>query len=104
MGTEASLAMLCSVVSTAMQLVSVSVFVYSMIILLYILSTWVPLPYNRALNSFRRFLFDACDPYLRLFRRVVPPLWGRYDFSPIIAIVALGVFGYAVNTILAQFG
>jgi YggT family protein len=103
MGTEASLTMLCSAISTAIQLVSVSVYVYSLIILLYILSSWVPLPYNRNLNWLRRFLFDACDPYLRLFRRVLPPL-GAFDLSPIIAVIALVAFGYVVNTILAQFG
>jgi YggT family protein len=103
MGTEASLTMLCSVVSTAMQLVTVSVYVYSLIIFLYILSSWVPLPYNRNLNWLRRFLFDACDPYLRLFRRVLPPL-GAFDLSPIVAVIALVAFGYVVNTILSQFG
>ena len=95
--------MLCSVVSTAMQLVTVSVYVYSLIIFLYILSSWVPLPYNRNLNWLRRFLFDACDPYLRLFRRVLPPL-GAFDLSPIVAVIALVAFGYVVNTILSQFG
>ena len=95
--------MLFSVVSAAMQLVTVSVYVYSLIIFLYILSSWVPLPYNRNLNWLRRFLFDACDPYLRLFRRVLPPL-GAFDLSPIIAVIALVAFGYLVNTILTQFG
>ncbi len=95
--------MLCSVISTTMQLVSVSVYVYSLIIFLYILSSWVPLPYNRNVNWLRRFLFDACDPYLRLFRRVLPPL-GAFDLSPIIAVIALVAFGYVVNTILSQFG
>ena len=95
--------MLCSAISTAIQLVSVSVYVYSLIILLYILSSWVPLPYNRNLNWLRRFLFDACDPYLRLFRRVLPPL-GAFDLSPIIAVLVLFGLGYVVNTILAQFG
>ena len=95
--------MLCSAISTAIQLVSVSVYVYSLIILLYILSSWVPLPYNRNLNWLRRFLFDACDPYLRLFRRVLPPL-GAFDLSPIIAVLVLFGLRYAVIAILAQFG
>jgi uncharacterized protein YggT (Ycf19 family) len=33
-------------------------------------------------------------PYLRLFRRWVPPL-GRLDLSPIVAVLALQIFGGA---------
>jgi uncharacterized protein YggT (Ycf19 family) len=95
--------MLCSVISQAMTFVNVCVIVYSLIIFLYILSSWIPLPYNRNLNRLRRFLFDACDPYLRLFRRVLPPI-GAFDLSPVVAVTALWLGGWAVNTILAQFG
>ena len=31
----------------------------------------------------KRFLYDVCDPYLRLFRRFIPPL-GPLDLSPMI--------------------
>ncbi len=34
------------------------------------------------------FLRDVCEPYLRIFRRVIPPL-GMFDFSPIVAIFVL---------------
>ncbi|MGD0165821.1 MAG: YggT family protein [Gaiellaceae bacterium] len=103
MGTEASLAMLCSVIAKVMAFVNVSVIVYSLIIFLYILSSWIPLPYNRNVNRLRRFLFDVCDPYLRLFRRLLPP-FGAFDLSPILAVVTLAAVGYAINAILAQFG
>ena len=103
MGTEASLTMLCSVISQVKTLVNVFVAVYSLIIFMHILSSWLPLPYNRTLNQLRRFLFDACDPYLRLFRRFVPPL-GAFDLSPIIAVLVLFGLRYAVIAILAQFG
>jgi len=96
------LTMLCSVVSQAMTLVSVFVYVYSLIIFIYVLSSWIPLPYNRTLNRIRRFLSDACDPYLRLFRRLLPSLRG-IDLSPIVAVLVLAAIGYAVNKILAQF-
>jgi len=95
--------MLFSVVSQVMTLVSVFGIVYSIIIFLYVLSSWIPLPYNRNLNRVRRFLFDACDPYLRLFRRLLPS-FGGIDLSPIFAVIALVAIGYVINTILAQFG
>ena len=48
------------------------------------------LPYQPWLNRVQRFLYDVCDPYLRLFRRILPPL-GPLDLSPVVAIVALFV-------------
>jgi YggT family protein len=32
-----------------------------------------------------------CDPYLNLFRGIIPPLGGTLDFSPILAFVLLSV-------------
>ena len=94
--------MLCSVVSELMTLVDVFTLVYSLIIFLYVLSSWIPLPYNRTLNRVRRFLFDACDPYLRLFRRLLPS-FGGIDLSPIVAVLALWLIDRAVYEVLAQF-
>ena len=95
--------MLCSVTGQVMTLVNVFVSVYSLIIFLYVLSSWIPLPYNRTLNRVRRFLFDACDPYLRLFRRLLPS-FGGIDLSPIVAVLALWLIDRAVYEVLAQFG
>jgi uncharacterized protein YggT (Ycf19 family) len=103
MGTEASLMMLCSAVSEVITLVNVFVIVYSLVIFTYILSSWIPLPYNRTLNRLRRFLYDACDPYLRLFRRVIPPL-GAFDFSPVVAVLVLWLVDRLIYELLVHFG
>lgn len=103
MGTEASLTMLCSVAVEAIRLIDVFVTVYSLVIFVYILSSWIPLPYTRNINRVRRFLYDACEPYLRLFRRFVPP-FGAFDLSPILAILVLVLVGQAVNAIIARYG
>jgi uncharacterized protein YggT (Ycf19 family) len=34
------------------------------------------------------FLRDVCEPYLRIFRRILPPL-GPLDLSPVVGIIAL---------------
>ncbi|MGA9761274.1 MAG: YggT family protein [Gaiellaceae bacterium] len=102
MGSEASLTMLGSVTGEVMTLVNVFVSVYSLLIFLYVLSSWIPLPYNRTLNQVRRFLSDACDPYLRLFRRVLPSL-GGIDLSPIVAVVVLWLADRLVFEVLSQF-
>ncbi len=64
--------------------------VYILLIIAYILTTWVRPGYNRTFAYVVRFLHDTCDPYLRVFRRVIPPI-GPLDVSPIVAIVVLGV-------------
>jgi YggT family protein len=76
--------------------------VYIVLIFLYILlnllfSFGVRLPYARWSDAILSFLRDVCEPYLRLFRRFIPPL-GMLDFSPIIAIFLL----YIVRTVVVN--
>ena len=76
--------------------------VYIVLIFLYILlnlvfSFGMRLPYARWSDAVLTFLRDVCEPYLRLFRRFIPPL-GMFDFSPIIAIFVL----YIVRTLVVN--
>jgi uncharacterized protein YggT (Ycf19 family) len=64
--------------------------IYSLVILLYIIAQWIRLPYSPWASRIQQFLYDVCEPYLRLFRRILPPL-GPLDLSPMIAIVGLVV-------------
>jgi uncharacterized protein YggT (Ycf19 family) len=50
------------VVSTAQNFVTVLYYVYLLCIIAYILTSWVPLPYNVWLNRVQRFLYDVVDP------------------------------------------
>jgi YggT family protein len=67
--------------------------VYLILILIRIILSWIPrMPYNQVLNALVTFVHDVTDPYLRLFRRVIPPVGGggfALDLSPIIAIIVL---------------
>ena len=64
--------------------------VYLVLIFIRVLLSWVPrMPYNPALRSVVRFIEETTDPYLNLFRRVIPPIGGRLDISPILAILVL---------------
>lgn len=68
--------------------------VYLICIIGYIIASWIPLPYNMALNRVQRFLYDVVDPYLRLFRRFIPQLslgGLGLDLSPIVAIITLTI-------------
>ena len=70
--------------------VDVFVGVYTLAILAYILTLWVQLPYS--LRPVQRFLSDVCDPYLRLWRRIIPVSAGPIDFTPMVAVIALVAF------------
>jgi YggT family protein len=90
-------------VTTAQNFVQVLYYVYLLCIIAYILTSWIPLPYNVWLNRVQRFLYDVVDPYLRLFRRVMPQLSVAglgLDLSPIVAIIVLSlVYGVVVRLI-----
>jgi len=50
------------------------------------------MPYNPALRAVLDFISETTDPYLNLFRRVLPPLGGggfALDLSPMIGIIVL---------------
>ena len=49
--------------------IHVFVVVYILAILAYILTSWINLPYS--LRGAQRFLYDVCEPYLRLWRRLL---------------------------------
>jgi uncharacterized protein YggT (Ycf19 family) len=68
--------------------------VYTLTLILYVLTLWVQLPYS--LRPVQRFLYEVCEPYLRFWRRILPFRAGPIDFSPMVAILAL----FAVRTIV----
>jgi YggT family protein len=54
-------------------------------------------PYSRATDAILQFLRDICEPFLRLFRRVLPS-FGAIDLSPMLAILTLVV----LNSVVVQ--
>ncbi|MFJ7667871.1 YggT family protein [Lysinibacillus sp. NPDC097195] len=59
--------------------------VYSFMLVAYVLLSWVPAAQS---SAFGRFLEKLCEPYLGLFRKIIPPI-GMIDISPIVAIFML---------------
>jgi YggT family protein len=66
---------------------NVFVSIYLLAIFLYIILSWFRVPYS--LSPVQRFLYDVCEPYLRIWRRLLPLRFGPLDLTPMIAIFAL---------------
>jgi len=102
MGVMATLSLLADAIDQAKTFVNVFITVYTLVILAYIVTSWLRLPYSPWLNRIQRFLYDVSEPYLRLFRRVLPSM-GPLDLSPMVGIVALIIFRVVLFRILDLF-
>ena len=61
---------------------------YSMVLFVYVFMSWFPTD-RGILADINRVLAKVCDPYLNLFRKLIPPLGGMVDVTPIIALLVL---------------
>jgi len=97
----AGLSLLYDAVGSIESFITVFVYLYSLLILAYIITGWVRMPYSRWLNRIQRFLYDVCEPYLRLFRRILPSV-GPLDLSPVVGVAVLYLLLYVVDSILQR--
>jgi YggT family protein len=79
---------------------SALIYVYTLLIILYIViqllfSLGLRPPYSRTVDVVLGFLRDICEPFLRVFRRLIPA-FGGIDFSPILAIITLQIINSIV--------
>jgi YggT family protein len=98
-GVNAVVILLADAVSAIQKFVWVFVLVYGLIIFAYILMSWIRMPYSLWMSRIQGFLRDVCEPYLALFRRVLPPL-GPLDLSPMVALFVLYLLGRLVVYLL----
>ena len=101
MGVTATLSLLADAVDQARTFVNVFITVYTLVIFAYIITSWLRLPYTPWLNRIQRFLYDVSEPYLRLFRRILPSA-GPLDFSPMLGVIVLVVVDRLANWILGK--
>jgi len=96
---------LASVRSDIGDYVSKLILVYLILIFLYILlnmmfALGLRMPYSRWSSVVLNFLRDVCEPYLRIFRRIVPTI-GMIDFSPWLAIIVLIVLRAVIPPLIS---
>lgn len=80
---------------TIIRAVNVAFEVYSVLLLIRILLSWIR---HNPYQPIIRFIYEITEPYLRIFRRIIPP-YSQVDFSPIIAIFVL----YIIQRIVINF-
>src|SRR5919202_1325195 len=102
MGVTAVSVVLLDAVSSLQKFIDLFIWVYFLLIFTYVLTSWIRLPYTPWLRRIQDFLRDVCEPYLRLFRRVLPPL-GPLDLSPVVAIFFLFLLMRVVDTLFNRF-
>lgn len=82
-------------VSALFEVYIVLIFVYILVNLM--LSFGLRMPYSLWSDRLLNFLKDVSEPYLRLFRRLIPRV-GMFDFTPMVAIIVL----YVVRTLVVN--
>ena len=92
--------MLFDAVTELQLFVEVFLGVYTLAIFAYIITSWIQLPYS--LRPIQTFLHDVCEPYLRLWRRLLP-MRGPLDFSPMLALIGLIALEQILVRVLDQF-
>lgn len=75
---------------------------YYILLIIRIFLTWIP-----NIDWYQQpfgFLRSITDPFLNIFRGIIPPIGGVLDISPILAFFMLQILQVAVNWLLAGFG
>jgi uncharacterized protein YggT (Ycf19 family) len=98
MGVSAPL-VLADAAASLQSFVRVFVGIYVLLILAYIILSWVRLPYSRTTQRVQQFLDDVVSPYLGLFRGRIPTL-GPLDLSPMVAVIVLLVAAELVTFLI----
>lgn len=80
-----------SVVSPFAQVICTLITIYTFIVLAAILMSWFPIRPDTAAYSIWRFLRSLTDPVLLPLRRLIPPIGGVFDLSPLILVIGLQV-------------
>ena len=77
--------------------VQLLVSIYFFLVIAYVLLSWLP---NARESFIGELLGKLVEPYLTPFRRIIPPIGGMLDISPIVALFALRFIDDGIIAIL----
>ncbi|XP_010669316.2 ylmG homolog protein 2, chloroplastic [Beta vulgaris subsp. vulgaris] len=72
--------------------------IYNTLLVVRLVLTWFPSAPPQIVSP----LSTLCDPYLNIFRGIIPPLGGTLDLSPILAFLLLNAFTSAAAALPAE--
>jgi YggT family protein len=98
MGVFAANAVLADTASSLQAFVRVFAAIYVLLILVWVLFSWIRIPYSRTSAFVQESVDEVVRPYVRLFRRL--PTLGPLDLSPIVAVIVLLVAAGLVNSLI----
>lgn len=81
-----------------MQFVDTFFNIYLFMIFIRILGSWIP---ELAQSRFMQFIAFFVDPYINIFRKIIPPL-GMVDISPIAALFVLQIIEGGVKSLISH--
>jgi len=61
---------------------------YMLVVFIWVMSSWFP---QFRQNPIIELTGRISEPFLSIFRRIIPPIGGMLDISPILAIVILNL-------------
>ncbi len=78
---------------TLIRIISLAFQVYEFLILIRVLLSWLPItPYSHfASHPAVQLLYRVTDPVLEPLRRLIPPIGGAIDISPVAALILLEI-------------
>jgi YggT family protein len=63
------------------------------LIFIRVLLSWIP----ASLGKFRVFIYEVTEPILGPLRKLIPPMGGMLDLSPIVAFLILTIIQNLIN-------
>ena len=88
-----------SLLITLLTIISFGLWVYSWIVIVAALISWVqPNPYNPIV----RFLWGVTEPVYQFIRRYIPTQIGGFDFAPILVLIVINLFQLLINDIISN--
>jgi YggT family protein len=76
---------------------------YAWVIFLRLILSWFPISPSPTLRPAFNFMYDATEPFLRVFRRLLPPVrlgGGALDLSPLLAFIVLRILQSVLANVL----
>ncbi len=75
------------ILATLLQVLAQTLEIYSLVLIIRVLLSWFPVDWSNPVLS---TVSSITDPYLNIFRGIIPPL-GGLDLSAILAFIALSL-------------